>query len=410
MAFLFDSIEQFCLTQGSDKTYWVAFSGGLDSHVLLHLLSNVRSLHPITLKAVHINHQLSPNASLWVEHCVHVCSGLQVELTVQVIDAQPVMSESPENMARKKRYAVLKELLHHHDMLVTAHQEDDQAETVLLQLLRGAGPKGLSAMPVIKSFGAGFHARPLLSFSRDCIKKYAIENQLQWIEDESNECLDFSRNYLRHEVIPLLKKRWPSLSETVSRVASHCSDTERLLTSFIHHDLNACEGDITGTLSVKTLLQYELNRQRHIVRAWLRKFHFTIPSTIKMQHIVQDVLHARADKTPCVKWSDNEVRRYRDHLYVMHRLPLHDANKMYEWDLKQALMIPGIGILQPSIVPAGLQSVTVRFRQGGEEILLQGHHHSLKKFFQEKNVPPWLRDRIPLIYDGEKLISVVGFF
>ena len=186
MALLFDRIKTFCLAQGLDKIYWVGYSGGLDSHVLLHLCAELRKQYPLRLKAVHVHHGLSVNASDWVVHCEQVCADLQIEFIQKSIEAKALTGDSPEEVARDLRYAVFAKLLAPQDILLTAHQQDDQAETVLVQLLRGAGPKGLAAMPELKAFAAGFHARPLLSVSRVELKKYAEGNYLTWINDESN--------------------------------------------------------------------------------------------------------------------------------------------------------------------------------------------------------------------------------
>ena len=242
-----------------DKTYWVAFSGGLDSTVLLHLFSDLRELHEIRFKAIYVNHG-SHNALAWAKHCKETCQTLQIEFVDEAIPLQKTLGQSPENRLRQERYAIFTEEVLDHDYLLTAHQQDVQAETVLLPLLRGAGPQGLAAMPHIKPFAKGFHARPLLNFSRAELKDYAEEKQLQWIEDESNTDLKLTRNFLRHDVMPVLTKRWPNVGKTLCRVASHSAKAEELMASVAKNDLATVtdEGSDSRsiTLSIKKLLQF----------------------------------------------------------------------------------------------------------------------------------------------------------
>lgn len=414
---LFDTLKKIILTHGCKPTYWLALSGGLDSTVLLDLLVNLRSLHPIQLHAIHIHHGLSPNADAWVKHCEKICHDYSVTLTVQHVDATASSGQSPEEVARQLRYAAFVGLMAPNDVLLTAHHQDDQAETVLLQLMRGAGPKGLAAMPRSIEFQQGFHLRPLLDFSRETLQSYAEYQQLVWIEDESNRQVTLTRNFIRHEVMPLLKSRWPSVTETLSRVADHCAEAQTLLDEFVSHQMTACQGPNVNTLSVEKLLQFNEANQRQILRAWLRQQHVPLPSTIKMQHIMHDVLRAREDKLPHVVWGGTEIRRYRDVLYVMPYQELIDTSLTYHWNLQTPLRLATQDVLSAcEATGIGLRgditAVDVRFRQGGEVCQLPGrkHHHELKKLFQAWGVPPWQRDRIPLLYLNDQLIAVVGYF
>lgn len=412
---LFDALKKLCLSHGFDRRYSLAFSGGLDSTVLLHLLVNLRSLYPIRLLAVHINHSLSPNADSWENHCKKICFDFGVDFISFPIHIAASPGESLEEAARKNRYRKLREVISVNDILLTAHHQDDQAETILLQLFRGAGPKGLAAMPRFTPFYKGFHARPLLDFPRLILQKYAEENHLQWIEDESNLNIHFTRNFIRHEVIFLLKSRWPNITNSLARSAHYCAEAQFLLENFIQEDLISCGGSKSHTLSVKKLLQLNELRQRQVLRLWLQEKKFSIPSALKLQHIITDVLHAREDKLPHVMWGNYEVRRYRDNLYAMPRLSPWDASICISWDLNQSLYLPGLGTLQAvKMVGRGLplevQNVSVRFRQGGEQIFFHQHHHQLKKRFQEWGVPPWERDRIPFIFVNDQLVGVVGYY
>jgi tRNA(Ile)-lysidine synthase len=397
----------------------VAFSGGVDSCVLLHALNALRQNHPgRNLLAIHINHQLQTEATQWQVHCQSVCEELGIELRQHVIEVNTAKGESLEARAREMRYRVFESLLEEDDCLLTAHHQDDQAETLLLQLLRGAGPHGLSAMPVIARFGQGYHARPLLNFTRDEIHAYARQHGLQWCEDPSNTNTGFDRNFLRHEIMPRLKQRWPSADQTLSRSALLCADAAAVMDARAGVWLDKVRVPGSDHLSVTALRQLDEGECRNVLRYWLQQSGLPLPAFAHLQAIVHNVILAREDAAPLVQWGDAEVRRYDNALYAMHTLPPHDHQRVYKWDGQHALAVEGVGVLtaQPaSALGVSLQCLrqarlTVRFRRGGERCLQRGHQHSqsLKKLMQQWRIPPWQRDRVPLIYDQDELVCVVG--
>lgn len=399
------------------KTVWIAYSGGLDSHVLLHLYAQLKNTREINLKAIHINHGLSPNANDWARHCEKVCNQLGIPFIQKKINPATLLVESLEDQARKQRYQIFAELLQPGDYLLTAHQQDDQAETLLLQMLRGAGPKGLASMPRIKPLGLGFHVRPLLDFSRDDLISYAENHQLLWIDDESNLNVNFTRNFLRHEVLPILKKRWPTVTKTLSRVAENCQEAQQILETIADDDLMLVKGSFENTLSIQKLLELDEIRQRQVIRVWLEQLNFSLPSAVKMQNIQQNILHAKSDKVPIVKFGNVELRRFHDELYALSPIEIIDRDQVITWDFQQPLVLQNnFEMHAKKVIGQGLradiQQVTVRFRQGGEICRLPGrkHHHELKKLFQQWGVPSWERDRIPLIFLDDELIAVVGYF
>jgi tRNA(Ile)-lysidine synthase len=366
---------------------------------------------------VHVNHGLSPHAAAWAAHCATVCDALNVKLTQRTIDARAVVGESPEDTARQGRYAVFSELLGDNDVLLTAHHQDDQAETVLLQLFRGAGPKGLAAMPDCKPLGKGSHLRPLLNHARTDLESYAKQNQLSWIEDESNQNTDFSRNFIRHDILSVLKSRWPSMANTLARVAANCAEAQQMLDALALEDLINVKGSVADTLSVKKILHLTPDRQRQILRYWLTQLNFRVPGAKKLQQIQHDILYAGIDRLPQVAWKGVELRRYRDNIYALPRLNFHDATQVFAWDFQAVLSLPGIGELQAEAVRgdglrADLGPVSIRFRQGGESCHLPGRdcHHDLRKLMQVWDVPTWQRDRIPLVFVGKKLVAALGYF
>ena len=399
--------------------YWLALSGGLDSCVLLHALHRLSSELSAEVKAIHINHGWDPKAQEWAHFCQAICNELGIPCQVIAIDARPPPGESPEAWARQRRYQAMERLLSQGEMVLTAHQQDDQAETLLLQLLRGAGPRGLAAMPRCIEFGPGWLGRPLLDFTRDELNAYAIQEGLSWIEDPSNRNTRFDRNFLRQEIIPLLKRRWPNLSRTLARAAIWQADAARLLEDLARQDLEAVCSRQQGTLSVEALMQLETERRNNALRFWFRNKGLPMPSADQLNQLCQDALKAGWDATPCLRWRGAEVRRYRDNLYALPPLPPHDPKIVLPWDLVTPLPLP-LGTLRAERVHGtGLKAtlgdhkkITIRFRQGGEHCRLQGrlHTRSLKHLFQEAGIPPWQRDRIPLLYLDNKLAAVAGFW
>ena len=401
----------------------VGYSGGMDSHVLLHQLATQRTRRPEhRLEALYIDHGLQAASARWGEHCATVCRALNVPFRVVRVNAQPLDGESPEAAARSARYAAFAAELDADTALLTAHHRDDQAETVLLQLLRGAGPHGLAAMPAVARLGAGWLLRPLLETDRAALLAYARHHDLRWIEDASNTQLDFDRNYLRQRIMPLLRERWPATTRTLARSAHWCAETAHWLDAEADADLARMVATDGDGLPVSALCELDEPRQRNLLRRWLRRLQLTVPDARQVRHIIHDLLTAGPDRQPCVRWPGGEVRRYRATLYAMPPLARHDPAQRWVWrreaEVWPWLKMPGIGGLRlQTTVGAGLSAaaltgatLTVRFRQGGERFHLagRGHRQELKKLLQEAGIPPWCRDRLPLLYQDDELLAVVG--
>lgn len=401
----------------------VAYSGGVDSHVLLHLLASHRAAWPDrTLAAIHVDHGLQAASAAWSEHCAQVCRELAIPFQALAIDARPMPGESPEAAARRARYAALAPALDPDSALLTAHHRDDQAETLLLQLLRGAGPHGLAAMPVVSRLGRGWLWRPLLDVDRADLLAYAHAHGLHWIEDASNADPGFDRNYLRHQVLPLLRERWPAANRTLARTARRCAEAAAWLDETAAADLAQAAPDRPDRLSISSLQTLPEPRQRNLVRYWLRQLQLPTPDSRQLHQLLHDALTAARDRQPCIRWPGAEVRRHRDGLYAIPPLPPHPAGQTLVWCATAtgwpALTVPGVGTLrlQPTIgtglraaaIAAG--SLLVRFRQGGERFRPAGrpHRQELKKLLQEADIPPWERERLPLLYAERTLLAVVG--
>jgi len=403
------------------KRYWLAYSGGVDSHVLLHVLANHQHIFgEAKFQAVHINHSLSSQADLWAEHCRETCERLQIPFIAIDVDATPRPGESPEARAREVRYQAIERLIKTDDCLLTAHHQDDQVETLLLQLLRGSGPKGLAAMPQWSSFHAGYLARPLINVRREDIQAYAMANQLKWVSDESNLNLKFDRNFIRHEIVPRLTQRWPSLAQTISRSARYCAEAVEILDHDARHVLQEINPNGLPCLSVSRLSQLSKAQQRNTLRYWIHQHGKNTPSSTRLEQVIEQLLHAAPDASPKVGWEGCELRRYRDQLHIMAPLSEVNTEESLDWNIQNPVAIDGLGELSARpVVGAGIakrlitgRRLSVGFRKGGESIQPAGRpqHHTLKKLFQERGIPPWVRDRTPLIYIDDQLAAVGNLF
>jgi tRNA(Ile)-lysidine synthase len=400
------------------RPYWVAYSGGLDSQVLLHALSVSREGLPAGLGAVHVDHGLHPDSQHWAARCQSRCLAWEVPFHALRVDAEPAPGESPEAAARRARYAALSDWLAPGACLLTAHHQDDQAETLLLQLLRGSGPRGLAAMPARAPLGRGWLVRPLLGFTREELRRYAGAHGLDWIDDPSNADPAYERNFLRTEVMPPLSRRWPGLPRVLARAARHQSEAAHLLDALGRIDLQQlAEG---RTLSLPALLELDAERQRNVLRFWLRELRLPVPSAAVMERVLDDVLGAGTDARPRVHWHGAELRRYRQRLFASPPLPAHDVTQTWTWRPQQPLRLATAGgvlsavAVQGAGVAAalGTRTLQIGFRCGGEVIRRPGHRHhqTLKKLFQARGIPPWERDRVPLVYHGNDLIAVAGLW
>ena len=415
-----DRILQVLETLPAPKHYWLAYSGGMDSTALLSILATHRDRLPAELVAVHVNHQLSAKAGQWEEHCRAFCREVNVRYESVIINACAGRHDSPEAHARELRYAALEKFMQEDDLLLTAHHRDDLAETVIQQLLRGSGPEGLSAIPETRRCGRGWLVRPLLAFTRRQIEDYARNQRLTWVEDESNIDQGIDRNFIRNTVMPTLRERWPSAADVLWRVSRVQADSVVVLNDMAGQDLHDALGNSDNVLRLSAVDRLSLPRQRNLLRCWIRKNGHPVPGMNVIDEIINELLHARPDSMPCIRWEDSEIRRYRDDVYIMLAATgAPSAQRPRLWSLETTLDLDGGRLEAGLIVGSGIRAdrvpdkkVEVRFREGGESIRPVGRRetHDLKKLFQESAVPPWRRNRIPLVYVGNELAAVAGYW
>lgn len=410
------------LDKVSSTKLCVALSGGLDSIVLLHALAGLQSQRSWQLRALHVNHHLQQDADDWARQCADWCTQLKLpckQLDVQVND---IRQQGVEAAAREVRYAALCVELQTDEVLLTAHHADDQLETVLIALMRGAGLDGLAAMPELTRFGIGWHARPLLGFTRDDLQAWATAQRLSYSSDPSNAHRRFDRNFLRHEVIPLLKQRWPAAAITGSRATSHLSEAKSLLDACLETDLSDSCKD--RTLNIEALCVMPEARRRAVIRHWLKNNDVVMPATRVLHSLMHDLLSGDDSRAPCTCWGDHAVYRFGGRLYLEQR---HQPERvmdslLWDWhspltlpfDLGQLLLTPGAGHeTAPGLSIDRLPpQLTVSFRQGGERIKLprEPFHRELKKLMNDAGILPWWRGRIPLIYAADQLVAVADIW
>ena len=395
---------------------WVAYSGGLDSSVLLHALVALRDRLPFELGGWHIDHGLHRDSRAWAAHCARTCGRLGVPLRTRHLALTPVRGESLEAVARQARYASLAALLGPGDLLFTAQHRDDQAETLLLALLRGSGLAGLAAMPPVAPLGAGWLARPLLECGRIDLLEYAEDRGLSWLEDPSNRDPRFDRNFLRHRVLPRLAERWPACATSIARSAAHCAEAQALIDPAARKVQLAAAGQRPGTLSIHHLRSLELPLCKAVLRHWFRDRDRVPPDSRHLDRILTEVMTARPDANPLVAWPGCEVRRYRDDLFALAPLPPSPTPGPIPWHRGILPLPEGLGHLEllaadgrgrdpQDLFASGL---AVRFGTRGLycRLVRGGPRRPLKKLFQEQGVPLWVRAYIPLVFAQDELIAV----
>ena len=368
-----------------DKNIVIALSGGIDSVVLLHFLN---SHYPGNIRAIHINHNLSKHSKDWSLFCKELCHKQDIEF--KSIDINIKTSSNVEENARKKRYNSLKSELSKNEVLCTAHHQEDQSETFLLQLFRGSGVAGLASMPKMKSFADSFLYRPFLNISKQLIVDYATKYNLNWVEDDSNINLNFKRNLLRLEFIPKLESGFEGVIKNISRSAYHQSEALQLINDLAEIDIEKFNLVINHKIQVLPLTELPERRVANVLRYYIAQRGFLMPSNKVLTELIS-VLRAKDDAKVILKWHLYEVRRYDNELYFFDGEPDRSNEDC-----------PLFNKLKDQT------NFTIRFRQDGQRVRLKGKKHSssLKKILQSANIPPWERDKLRMYYINDTLVGM----
>ncbi len=409
----------------------VAYSGGLDSAVLLHLMRQYASTRNIPLHAFHVHHGLSPNADAWLEHCRASCASLDIPFDFRRVTLVKKEEGGIEEAARMARYAALGEMSVQHgvSLLLTAHHLDDQAETVLLQLLRGSGMAGLSGMEIanraLDMLGSAnlVMARPLLAVSRADLEQYTTRHQITFVEDESNADPRYARNALRHQVMPALAASFPGFQQRFARSAQHAQSAQRLLNSMATQDMAICQ--LGDALDVGQLEKLGADRADNLLRHWFALRGIRMPSAAWLLEMRTQLFEAKPDAQLCVTHADCHIRRHRNRVYITPKFAddLADIEPVrFTWQGEAVIAFPSFrGSLYFDIVEDASQDgiaveflrskeCTINYRQGGERLKLAVNRpgRDLKHHYQAADIPAWERERLPLLSCGGKLLFAAG--
>ncbi|MFP6824529.1 MAG: tRNA lysidine(34) synthetase TilS [Pseudohongiellaceae bacterium] len=422
MKFTLQSLAAAVQSMPQSRSLVVAFSGGLDSSVLLHGLNQLRQQADFqwSLRALHINHGMQSNADNWERHCQRSCQELNIDLAVTDVrkdfgDSLP--SADVENAARKVRYQAFEENLQAGEALLLAHQLDDQVETLLLRLMRGAGIKGLAGIPVTRALGQGFLYRPLLDFDRQQLAEYASTHALQWLQDESNEDEQFDRNFVRRTLLPSIALRWPGYRDSWSKTVTLAAESQGLLAELAAIDLNNMATEQHSVIWLEPLLGLSNPRQRNLLRHWLSKIGVPDLGWNRLQQLSKEVLRADVGSDASLLGEGLQLRCYKQKLYALKTIPEIDPADKLHWDTSQAqaIVLPRNGSLHmhpttgSGIALLNGGRLQIHYRRGGESCQLAGRpNKSLKKLLQEHEIEPWLRKRMPLLYIEDVLACIPG--
>lgn len=402
----------------SGSSILLGLSGGMDSVVLLHLLHKLAADYTWKISALHVHHGISPNADSWADFCTQLCNRYNICLHVEYVNIATLREEHGiEAAARKLRHEAFAK--QDCDFVALAHHADDQAETLLLQLLRGAGLKGASAMPLLKSGTTGFPAivRPLLDISRSSLSDFASHHELHWIEDESNGDSYYPRNFLRQRVLPLLEEKFPAYRKTLVRSAHHFAEGAELLDELAQQDAQGWKAGTPFEISLLRTLSF--SRTKNLLRYVLQNCGAPMPSVKLLEEMMHQLQEAKEDTDLCIEYGGWQIRYYQYKAYVLRALEDFDPDYQLSWQGESELAWPASNLcllfkqhMGRGISLKKLQSapVTIRLRSGGEKLrpFSNATTRSLKNLLQEHKVPPWLRERMPLIFCGNDLVCAVG--
>ena len=391
----------------------VAYSGGLDSSALLHALAQIPDAAARGLRALHVDHGLHPDSAAWAAHCRTFAAALGIALDIRRITVADA-GTGREDAARRARYAACAEALQAGETLALAHHADDQAETILLKLLRGAGPEGLGGIRRLRPFANGRLWRPLLEVPRALLARYARGHGFGWIEDPSNADASLARNFLRREILPHLRRQWPDATLALAHSAAWARAAADYIDGEARRALARLQGADPATLAWRGWLELADALRDPVLRLWLRDIGLAEPAHAHVAELERQLRDADADRAPRVNWPGTEIRRYRDLLYAMQPLAAVPAQWEADWD-GRPLPLPGGGCIvlrDGTGTDARVSPLRVRYRRGGERLKPAGgaHHRDLRLLLQEAGIPPWLRARTPLVYAGPELIAAGDLF
>lgn len=412
---IFDFLDQMLVSHATVTRVYVAFSGGMDSTVLLHQTRAwqfARSAAP-PVTAWHVNHKMQEASGDWEAHCAQICTQWELPFRVAQVKVRPD-GRGHEAAARDARYAVFEEGLLEDEILLMAHHLDDQVETFFLRLMRGSGLRGLSGMPVQRTLGRGQLLRPLLNEDGAALQSYALANDLVYVEDASNEDTSLDRNYLRKEVMPLLARRWPAYRKTVDRASRHVSSALLTLEDHLPKPVTVYStlGDPGVPMQVLSGSARDVATIR--LRSWLHSKGLAMPGSAVTEEFLRQLNEGIEGSAPRLDCGDYALQRYGDAVYLIPELTGERDRASYSLRAGESCLVGGVGLLsltkasKHGVVIQADESLEIVWRSGGERCRPLGRDHSqtLKKLLQERSVPPWWRASVPLLFCGDEMLAV----
>lgn len=400
-----------------NKSCLIAYSGGLDSTVLLHQFLKIKKKAPQTkIRAIHINHNLTFDSIKWVQHCKQTCKMYQIPFIIENIKISKNTKNIEEEL-RIKRYNIIYNHLFFDEILFTGHHMNDQCETFFLSLKRGSGPTGLSSMSFETTLGSKKIIRPFLNTKKQTLISWAYHENLTWIEDFSNSNINYDRNFIRKKIIPTLEKRWPSFLKNCLRTIKICQEETVLLKNLLHEKFNNfLKSD--GSLNITSFKNIKRELATAIIRHWISLQTIKMPSYKNIQCIYDQIVFSRKDANPKIILKKNEIRRYKESLYFL-QIQTSFKNQFLFWhNINIRLVLPNKsgyliqdnnGVVLPR--PKKNELINIRFQYEGNILILgRNKRRKIKKIWQEKNIPPWLRSQIPLLFYNNIFISALGVF
>jgi len=418
----------------NSEHYLIALSGGLDSVALLQFVVPFLLHQCKSVEVVHVHHGLSENADEWAAHCQMLCEQVQVRCHIECVSVISA-GEGIESAARKARYQAFRKYMRVGAILLQGHHMNDQAETVLMRMMRGAGPEGLSGIPRMRAFAEGYVFRPWLSLSRELLESEMAKQSLSWIEDESNADLSFDRNFIRHEILPRLLSRHSNSLQALAHVAGRAKDAQSFMVSWCQQQMPSLMSNQYAdeqAINLSVLVTYNDQEQRLLLRYWLDLFKVNHPAEKIFSRVWSEIIDAKSDAQPEVRWQSYRIRRFNGCLFFLDAVQVNKDMFDLPVDLQSGKLpykcVLPVGTLfidvvdwddshfqaaKPSVgcvcfvrPPAVDEIAVVRSRLGGEAITLQGNEHatSLKKVMQSHKVLPWKRARLPLLFYNNTLV------
>lgn len=404
------------INQYKKKLFLIAYSGGIDSTVLLYKMLKIKEKNPqIKIRAIHINHNLHPSSKKWEEHCIKICHKYKIPIITKEINI--FLKKNIEEKLRIKRYNTIYNYLLNDEILLTGHHLNDQCETLFLSLKRGSGPNGLSGMSTENFLGKKRIVRPFLTKTKKELQKWACENNLESIEDFSNFNIDYDRNFIRHKLIPILEQRWPFFLKNCFRTTVICREETKLKNIFLKEKIqNFINFD--ESLNIQNFKKINKEVCKALIRYWISLKNIKMPSYKTIECIYNEIICSKKDSNPKIIIKKNEIRRYKTSLYFI-KIQKDVSNIFLFWhNTDKKLLLPDNlgylikndkGFILPS--PKKNELINIRFQVEGKILILgREKRRKIKKIWQEHNIPPWLRNKIPLLFYNNRFISAIGLF